>query len=330
MAQRAFENHQGNLSANTKILGLNISGIKTVAVYGDMNGLLYERMQMETPKDLPFLEGFDAICGLADKLLNVCRAQGLASPEVISLAVSGPVDLLKGVMLSPPDLPKWGDAQIKGRLGVRYNLPVFIESRGSAGALAEAYYGAGLGVDHLVFIDGEPVLSAGLVLGKNVYHGEHSASGEIGRMRMTSGGPAGLGEPGSLTGYASSYGMAELASMRFPKHWSSPPMPYDLVKACNQGDADAIAVVTEAAGHLGKALLWMIFNLDPEMIVFGHPGDVLGETLLTPLRDAVLRYGGGEARQLPLLALSKLGARLDDMAALMAAIAAFKTRREAD
>ncbi len=324
MVQRPFEDHKGDLSVTTKILGLNISGIKTVAVYGDMNGLVYERMQMETPVGLPFLACFDAICSIADKLLNLCRAQGLASPEVISLAVSGPVDLLKGVMLSPPDLPEWGDAQIKGRLGVRYNLPVFIECRSSAGALAEAYFGAGVGVDHLVFVDGEPVLSAGLVLGNKVYHGEHDASGEIGRMRMTSEGPAGLGEPGSLTGYASSYGMAELASLRFPKHWASPPKPYELVKACNQGDADAIAVVSEAAEHLGKALLWMIFSLDPEMIVFGHPGDVLGETLLTPLRDAVLQYGGGEARQLPLLALSKLGARLDDIAALMAAIAPFK------
>ena len=60
------------------------------------------------------------------------------------------------------------------------------------------------------------------------------------------------------------------------------------------------------------------------MVLFGHPGDTLGETLLTPLRDAVLRHGGGEARQLPLLGLAKLGARLDDIAALMAAIDAFK------
>ena len=324
MAMRPMDNTLEDLSVTTKILGLNISGIKTVAVYGDMNGLVYERMQMATPNDLPFLEGFDAVCSLADKLLNVCRAQGLPSPEVISLAVSGPVDLLKGVMLSPPDLPEWVDAQIKGRLSVRYNLPVFIEHRSSAAALAEAYFGAGVGVDDLILIDQEPILSAGLVLGRYVYHGEHDASGEIGRMRMTLDGPAGLGEPGSLTGYASSFGMAELASILFPEHWPAPPLPYELVRACNAGDADAITVVTEAAQHLGKALLWVIFSLDPEMVVFGHPADVLGETLLTPLRDAVLRYGGAEARQLPLLALSKLGARLDDMAALMAAVDAFK------
>ena len=65
------------------------------------------------------------------------------------------------------------------------------------------------------------------------------------------------------------------------------------------------------------------------MVVFGHPGDVLNEALLMPLRDAVLRHGGGEARQLPLLAVSKLGAKLDDTAALMAVIDRFKRRNGA-
>lgn len=326
MVNRAIENIIADLDVTTKILGVNISGIKTIAVYGDMNGLVYERMQMETPQGLTFLEGFDAVCALADKLINICRAQGLASPEVISLAVSGPVDIIRGVMLSPPDLPEWVDAQIKGRLGVRYNLPVFIEQRSTASALAEAFFGAGVGVNSLVLIDQEPVLSAGLVVNRAAFHGAHDAAGEIGRMRTTPDGPAGLDTPGSLTGYASSFGMAELASRRFPEQWPEPPNPYELVKACNNGDANAMAVVAEAAQHLGKALLWLIFALDPEMVLFGHPGDVLGESLLTPLREAVLQHGGGEARQLPQLGLAKLGARLDDMAALMAAIYAFKTR----
>jgi predicted NBD/HSP70 family sugar kinase len=87
-----------------------------------------------------------------------------------------------------------------------------------------------------------------------------------------------------------------------------------------------LQVVEEAAGHLGEALLWLIFTLDPELVIFGHPGDVLGEALLTPLREAVLRYGGAEARLLPRLALSKLAAKLDDTAALMAVIDPFKNR----
>jgi predicted NBD/HSP70 family sugar kinase len=94
-----------------------------------------------------------------------------------------------------------------------------------------------------------------------------------------------------------------------------------------EAGVNQLAVVEEAADHLGKALLWLIFSFDPEWIVFGHPGDVLGEALLAPLRDAVLKHGGGEARQLPRLAISKLGAKLDDTAALMAAIYPFKTQR---
>ena len=326
MVARSRDDVLEELSSATKILGLNISGTKSIAVYGDMNGLIYERMQIETPSGVPFLEGFDTVCTLADRLLKICRAQGLSSPEVISVAVSGPLDLSKGVILSPPDLPTWESAHLIGRLGVRFNLPVFIEQRSDAAALAEYYFGAGIGVADLLLIDMEPILSVGIVAQRKIYRGKHDAAGDIGQMRMTAGGPAGLGKAGSLTGYASGPGMAELACLRYPERWPTPPQPYDLVNAVNQGQLEAMDVLDEAADHLGKALLWLILTLDPELVVFGHPGDVLGEALLLPLREAVLRYGGVEARQLPRLAVSKLGAKLDDTAALMAVIDRFKHR----
>jgi len=318
-----------DLSPKSKILGINVSGMKIIAVYGDMDGLIYERVQTETPAGVSFLEGFDLICAQADKLIKLCRAQGLSTPEVISLAVSGPVDLYRGIMMSPADLPDWDEAPLSGRLGVRYNLPVFIEQRSNAAALAEKYYGAGKGIKDQIFLDLEPVVAVGIIQDGAIYHGSNDAAGEIGLMRMAADGPAGLGEPGSLTGFASGFGMAELANMRYPDQWSTPPKPYELVKAVHDGQQDALQVVEEAAEHLGKALLWLIFSLDPEMVVFGHLADVLGEALLTPLRDSVLRHGGAEARLLPRLALSKLGAKLDDTAALMAVIDAFKNHHKA-
>lgn len=328
MFKRSNEAVLNNLSVTTKILGLNISGSKTSIVYGDMNGLIYERMQMGTPANLPFLECFDLICSQVDKLLKVCRAERLATPGAISVAVSGPLDILKGTVLSPPDLPRWGDAQLKGRLSVRYNLPVFIEHRSNAAALAEYYFGAGIGAENAIFLDMEPVVSTGMIFYGQVYHGANDAAGDIGHMRMADEGPAGLGVPGSLTGFASSYGMADLASLRFPERWPEPPKPYEIVRLVNAGDLDALAVVQEAADHLGKALSWLIFSFDPDRVIFGHPGDLLGENLLSPLRDAVLRHGGGEARQLPQLALSKLGSKLDDTAALMAVIDHYKSQGE--
>ena len=326
MVSRSLDNLD-KLSITTKILGINISGFKTIAVYGDMSGLVYERMQMESMPGKSFPEGLDAICALADKLLKLCRAQGLSSPEAISLAVSSPVDLSRGILMAPPDLPGWDEAPLKGRLGVRYNLPVFIEQRSNAGALAEMYFGAGTGVDDQIFLDLEPVVSVGIIKDRSIYHGANDAAGEVGLMRMAPTGPAGLGLPGSLTGFSSGLGMAELAHMRYPELWPTPPLPYALVRAVNAGQEEALQVIAESADHRGKALLWLIFALDPELVVFGHPGDLLGENLLTYLRDAVLRYGGAEARLLPRLAVSELGAKLDDTAALIAVIDAFKNRR---
>jgi len=188
MFTRSKDNVINELNATTKILGLNITGAKTIAVYGDMNGHIYERMQMVTPAQAPFLEGFDAVCNLAEKLLKVSRAQGLSSPDVISLAISGPLDIQKGMILAPPDLPAWADAQLRGRLGVRYNLPTFMEHHSNAAALAEHYFGAGIGVQDMIFLDMEPVVSAGIIIQGMIYHGDNDAAGDIGRMRMTGGG----------------------------------------------------------------------------------------------------------------------------------------------
>ena len=325
MVTRPIHNPLEDLTITSRILGLNITAAKTIAVYGDMNGLVYERMQMETPAERPFLEGFDAVCGLADKLLKVCRAQGLPSPEVISLAVSGPVDLLKGEMVNSPDLPTWAGAQLKGRLTVRYNLPVFVEHRSQAAALAESAFGAGVGLENLILVDMEPVVAAGLVLNQRVYHGANDRAGEIGQMRMAEDGPAGLAAPGSLTGFASGLGLAELAQLRYPDRWPEAPGPYDLVKAVHDGEEEALAVVAEAGGYLGQALAWLVTLLDPDLIVFGHPGDVLGDALLNPLRSA-LEAGLQGQKALPHLVGSKLGSRLDDVAALMGVIDSFRHR----
>ncbi|QRN82944.1 ROK family protein [Chloroflexota bacterium] len=326
MVTRPIHNPLEDLSIRSRILGMNITGAKTSAVYGDMNGLIYERMQMETPADRPFLEGFDAICAQADKLIRVCRAQGLPSPEAISLAVSGPVNLLKGEMVIPPDLPTWEGAQLKGRFTVRYNLPVFVEQRSQAAALAESTFGAGIGLENVILVDMEPVVAVGMVLNGAVYHGANDIAGEIGAMQMAEDGPAGLGRPGSLTGFASGFGMAELAQLRYPAHWPEPFGPYDLVRSVRNGEEEALAVVAEAGENLGKALVWLVAMLDPDLVVFGHPGDLLGDALLGPLQ-AVLSAGlRGQQKPLPRLAGTKLGSKLDDVAALMAVIDSFKNK----
>lgn len=328
MVTRPIHNPLEDLSISSRILGMNITGAKTSAVYGDMNGLIYERMQMETPADRPFLEGFDAVCAQADKLMKVCRAQGLPSPEAISLAVSGPVNLLKGEMVAPPDLPTWEGAQLKGRFTVRYNLPVFVEQRSQAAALAEASFGAGIGLENLVLVDMEPVVSAGLVLNEAVYHGGNDIAGEFGGMQMAEGGPAGLGRPGSLTGFSSGLGMAELAHLRHPARWPEAPAPYELVRAVHSGEEEALAVVAEAGEYLGKALAWLVAILDPDLVVFGHPGDLLGDALFNPLQTALSTNFRGRLKPLPRLAAAKLGSKLDDVAALMAVINSFKNRIE--
>ena len=44
MVTRPIHNPLEDLSISSRILGMNITGAKTSAVYGDMNGLIYEQI----------------------------------------------------------------------------------------------------------------------------------------------------------------------------------------------------------------------------------------------------------------------------------------------
>ena len=120
--------------------------------------------------------------------------------------------------------------------------------------------------------------------------------------------------------------MAELAHLRYPAHWPETPAPYELVRAVRNGEDEALAVVAEAAGHLGVAMQWLVTVLDPDLVVFGHPGDLLGDALLNPLQAALADGVKGRQQPLPRLAASKLGSKLDDVAALMAVINSFRNK----
>jgi predicted NBD/HSP70 family sugar kinase len=59
----------------------------------------------------------------------------------------------------------------------------------------------------------------------------------------------------------------------------------DLESAALAGDAVAVAVAQEAAGHLGTVVAGLLNLMNPSMVVIGGDLAGLGELLLVPLRE---------------------------------------------
>ncbi len=311
----------------SNILGFDIGGTKTTVLLGDLEAQVHARREFPTLAAQSFEICLERILSEADALLEETRSQGLPQPAALSVAVGGPLDIERGVIFSPPHLPTWERAPLKERLANHFHLPVFVEHDGNAGALAEFYFGAGRGVRSLVYLTMGTGLGAGIILDGKIVHGASDTAGEVGHMRIAPDGPLEYGKAGSWEGYCSGSGLVKLAAIRNPQRWPPGTSTAAIVQAALGGDAEALRLVEEMGNWLGKGLAVLVDILNPEVIVIGTLGVVLGDLVLEPARRTMRQ----EALALPVQACrvvaGQLGSSLGDVCALMAAIDAHRQGR---
>ena len=304
------------------ILGLDIGGSKTGLVLGDYQGRVLRRAEIPTPAREMFAPAFRIISGAARAFLGACQGEGLPAPGCISVSVGGPLDIHRGILYAPPHLKAWGQAPLKQRLEETFPLPVFVEHDGNAGALAEFHFGAGRGASNMVFLTMGTGLGAGLILNGRIYHGASDMAGEVGHMRMAPDGPVQYGKAGSWEGFCSGAGLVSRARLRQPERWPTETTPRDVISRALEGDAHAREIVAESGRWFGRGLALIVDMLNPDVIVVGTLGVVLGELLLAPARVALYEEALLRSVEACSIVPAQLGGKLGDTAALMAAIAA--------
>ncbi len=307
------------------LLGLDIGGTKTGLIVGDTRGLVLRQVEIPTPAQEPFEPALDKILAAADALLVECRIEGLGVPEAVSVSVGGPLDIARGILYAPPHLAAWGEAPLKARLQEAFNLPVFVEHDGNAGALAEYYYGAGRSVRdvrNMIFLTMGTGLGAGLILNGQIYHGSSDMAGEVGHVRMAETGPVQYGKAGSWEAFSSGAGLVSLAHWLQPEHWPPDLSTRELIGQALEGDPSARAVVAEAGRWFGRGLAVLVDLFNPDLIVVGTLGVILGELLLEPARQVLGEEALPRAVAVCRVVPAELGNRLGDLAALMAATVA--------
>jgi len=314
------------LNGSSNILGINLDGERLLVVYGSPTGIIYERLSAPVPAQVSFSAVLELIMVQADRLLTLTQAQHLPVPDRVSAAISGNLDAETGILGSAVDFPLWKQEPVRSQLSLRFNLPVVIERKANAGALAEYYFGGGQGVRNLVFIGMTPTLRAGILTNGRLYHNSGGTAGQLGSLRLAGDGPAGLGKPGSLTGFASAAGMLELAFKRCPQHWENDVDLFQIIRDAQNGDPYAQEVFAEAGTQLGRGLAPLVHLLQPELIIIGFPGCLLADIFANPARAALAAATDLAESALPRLIPSPLCARLPELEAIAPAIHRIKTQ----
>jgi glucokinase len=314
-------------------IGVDVGGTKTAIVLSARPPVVDARAEFPT---LPAKGPGQALDNIKKGIHELLAGQGLTDAVLHAVGVScgGPLDRLAGVIQSPPNLPTWVDVLIKAILEAEFQVACNVENDANAGAVAEHRYGAGQGCQNMVFLTMGTGLGAGIIADGRLYHGASDLAGEIGHVRLTRAGPVGHNKAGSVEGWASGGGVAQVARRAVEAARKRGQMtllaPFlrrrkaitarDVALAADQGDGVARAIIKSTGQRLGEALAILVDILNPERIVIGGLAMRLGETLLVPARTVMIREALAPAARVCQVVSAALGEQIGDIAALCVAM----------
>lgn len=327
----------------TALVGVDVGGTKSAVVLGRRGPGgevdVVDRIAFATETHLGPPVALGRIREGVVSLVGRARASGTPA-SAVGVSCGGPLDSRRGVVLSPPNLPGWDGIPIVRMLHEATGLPVRLENDANAGALAEWRFGAGRGTRNMVFCTFGTGFGSGLVLDGRLYSGTNDNAGEIGHVRLADEGPAGYGKRGSVEGFCSGGGIAQLAhayaverlqrgeAVGFCRSLAEAGAvtARDVGEAAERGDPAARELLAAVGRRLGQALALLVDVVNQERIVVGSIF-ARQHAFLWPECERVLR----EEALAPALAVcrvvpAELGERIGDLAALAVALAAAEER----
>ena len=308
-------------------IGVDIGGTKCAVVLGDESGIL-EKIKFSTTN-------------CEETLNNIIQAvERIGKGDAIGISCGGPLDLQKGLILSPPNLPDWDRVAIVDLLSQKFGIPVYLCNDANACALAEWKYGAGQGTKNMVFLTFGTGLGAGLILDGRLYNGANGMAGEVGHIRLCEHGPVGYGKAGSFEGFCSGNGIAQIGKeLALEQLQIGKTLPYCqsmvdlknidaklLADYANQGESIAAEAYRICGEMLGKGLSIIVDVLNPEVIVVGSVFQRAEHLLRKHMERYLQKEALGLSRSVCRVLPAKLGDSIGDYAALSVAYEGEKFR----
>lgn len=307
-------------------VGVDVGGTKTAVVLSARPPDSLGRIEFATLPE----QGPERALGLiVQSVRSLLAEHGFDEESIAAIGVScgSPLDRVKGIIQAPPNLSTWVDVDIRSLLEEAFDAPCQVENDANAGAVAEHRFGAGVGADHMVFLTLGTGLGAGIIANGSLYLGAQGDAGEIGHVRLSPTGPVGYHKAGSIEGWSSGGGIAQLAAQVLARpgrpsalHAVENVTARDVGLAAQAGDAVARSILRRSGERLGQTLAMLIDVLNPQRIVLGGLAWRMGEPFMTPMRRVMEREALPQTLRACEVVPAALGEKIGDVAAMCVAM----------
>jgi glucokinase len=304
-------------------LGVDVGGTKTAVILSARPPEALARIEFATLPDQGPERALQLIVDSARSLL----AQHGLGVKAVGVSCGSPLDRVKGIIQAPPNLATWLDVPIRSLLEEAFDAPCQVENDANAGAVAEHRYGAGVGTDHMVFLTLGTGLGAGIIANGCLYLGANGDAGEIGHVRLSPTGPVGYHKAGSIEGWSSGGGIAQLAARVLARPGRSSRLrgvenvtAREVGLAAQAGDAVARSILRRSGERLGQTMAMLIDVLNPQRIVLGGLAWRMGEPFMAPMRRVMEREALPQTLRACEVVPAALGEKIGDVAAMCVAM----------
>src|SRR3989475_990590 len=164
------------------LAGIDLGGTQVRVALARSDGKLVASVKTKTPS-------LKTPQGLVDwGATEIERLRGNQKVTSIAIGAPGPIDVKRGVLVTPPNLP-WKNVPLTEMLSRATKAKVFLANDADMAGLGEFHHGAGRGTRNMIYITWSTGVGGGLIIGGRLHRGGHGTAGEIGHMIIDPHGP---------------------------------------------------------------------------------------------------------------------------------------------
>jgi glucokinase len=262
--------------STNRVIGVDLGGTKILAGVVERDGTVIHHRETPTPLDSQeaLLDGLEA--AVKEMLDDSIAAVGFGIPT----RVDPKTGRVEGDSVNIP-LKGMSFASV---MSERLGLPVAIENDANAATLAEHVAGVARGIPSVVMLTLGTGVGGGVIIDGRLYHGW----AEFGHIVVEFD-----GEPcaGACTGrgHLEAYVSGTAATKRAHAVFGEAVDAHRLVRIAEEGDKEAIEILTDIGRRLGAGIGSLINIFNPQLVVIGGGFAAAGDLILEPAREVARR-----------------------------------------